>query len=594
MTDKKTVIELAGFGSDPSADHIANLWSSWDAGRKVWKDRVAEVVQYVFATSTRETSNAKNPWSHSTHIPKLTQIYDNLGANYYEALFNRPEFFKFRPGHADETDKKKAIAIEKYLTTKHQVSGFFKVMRQLTDDYRLYGNAFAQVCYVREYIEDREGNQVITYEGPRIKRISPYDIVFDHTASSFENSPKVVRSLVSRASLLDDAQAELGMEYDPEVLEKLKQFSTYIARQGASEINKNIQRRFDGFMMPSDYFRSGKVEVLKYYGDIFDPISGKHLRDRVVVVVDRRWVLANHPAGDINNVGQIYQTTWRDRVDNLWGMGPLENLVGMQYLIDHLENARADAFDQMLSPDMAIVGNVQIEEEGSQKVYYITDGNGSVTPIRPDATALNADFQIERKEMQMEVYAGAPREAMGFRTPGEKTKFEVQELMNAAARIFQHKIEKFDELTELLLNAEVEVAVKNLSAPDVIEVLDDDFGVIDFLEVTPEDLRARGKIRAVGAKHYQRQAQLAQELREFSGILAGDQEMAVHFPAQKRAEAWNELLGFEKFEMFVPFGAIAEQVELQQAMQAAQRVTEESQAAEEGLDQAQDEELGLA
>jgi hypothetical protein len=33
----------------------------------------------------------------------------------------------------------------------------------------------------------------------------------------------------------------------------------------------------------------------------------------------------------------------------------------------------------------------------------------------------------------MEEMAGAPKEAMGFRSPGEKTKYEVQRLESAAS-----------------------------------------------------------------------------------------------------------------------------------------------------------------
>lgn len=41
----------------------------------------------------------------------------------------------------------------------------------------------------------------------------------------------------------------------------------------------------------------------------------------------------------------IVHAGWRYRPDNLWAMGPLDNIVGMQYRIDHLENLKADAMD---------------------------------------------------------------------------------------------------------------------------------------------------------------------------------------------------------------------------------------------------------
>jgi len=43
----------------------------------------------------------------------------------------------------------------------------------------------------------------------------------------------------------------------------------------------------------------------------------------------------------------------------------------------------------------------------------------------------------------MEEMAGAPKEAMGIRTPGEKTRYEVQSLENRSGRIFNHKVLNF-------------------------------------------------------------------------------------------------------------------------------------------------------
>jgi hypothetical protein len=40
-------------------------------------------------------------------------------------------------------------------------------------------------------------------------------------------------------------------------------------------------------------------------------------------------------------------------------MGPLDNLVGMQYRIDHLENLKADVFDLIAFPPLKIKGYVE-------------------------------------------------------------------------------------------------------------------------------------------------------------------------------------------------------------------------------------------
>lgn len=575
-------IELYGYEQDGLACDITMMYESWQSGKNEWDKRVREVIQYVYATSTRETSNDSNGWSHSTHIPKLTQIHDNLGANYAAALFQRREFFTFEPATLSEATVGKRKAIVNYLNTKHDYSGFDQVMQQLLNDWVQTGNCFVRLEYIRETTVDPvTSQQVVIYEGPRPVRISPYDIVFDFTAVSFDKAAKIFRKLATRGDLVRMVEEEVNAEYDEEVVQKLLTFRSTITGYKDAEINKLIQQRFDGFTDASSYFRSGQIEMLEFIGDIFDAATGQLLRNRLITVADRRFILRNKPLEDYQGFGHIYHCGWRKRPDNLWAQGPLDNLVGMQYLINHLENARADAFDQMLSPDRVHVGNVQIEKDGPVTNYYIDDGNGSVTNLAPDATALQADFQIQMKEAQMEAYAGAPREAMGFRTAGEKTAFEVQQLQNAASRLFQVKIEQFErELIEPLLNGELQLAVLNLSTVDVAKVLDDDEGVIEFLTITREDLTARGKLKARGAAHFAKRAQLVQELQQFSQVLAGDPDMKVHFPAKLRAIAWNDALNFEKFQLYVPFGGIEEQLELNQQMRAAQDVDDQDAVTE--------------
>jgi hypothetical protein len=255
-------------------------------------------------------------------------------------------------------------------------------------------------------------------------------------------------------------------------------------------------------------------------------------------------------------------------------MGPIDNLVGMQYLIDHLENARADGFDQMLDPDRVLIGDPDIEERGAARDYWIPEV-GDVKHLTPDTTVLNADFQIQRKEQQMEEFAGAPREAMGIRTPGEKTAFEVSSLQNSASRIFQAKITYFEEqFLEPIINAEIEVARRHLDTTDIVRVVDDDFGVAEFLRITKEDITANGTLVPIGARHFARQATLTQNLQQFMVALQQDPLLAQHFPAERLGRAWEDLLGFKRLELFDKFGRVEEELELERLRRAAQEQVE--------------------
>ena len=196
-------------------------------------------------------------------------------------------------------------------------------------------------------------------------------------------------------------------------------------------------------------------------------------------------------------------TAWRKRPDSLYGMGPLDNLVGMQYRLDHLQNATADARDLTIMPPLLVKGEMQEDSQWGPFARFQLDEDGDVRPLFTGANIQAMEAEIAFLMNMMEEMAGAPKSAMGIRTPGEKTAFEVSSLDNAAGRIFQEKTTQFEiELLEPILNNMLELAVKNMSGSDVIRVMDDDLGVADFLEITKADITAAGKLRPIGARHF--------------------------------------------------------------------------------------------
>lgn len=556
------------------ATEVVTTWVTWNGARADWRSRVEENIKYVSATSTTETTNIQNAHSHTTHIPKIAQIADNLSANYMSALFPHDDWLKFE-GHDAESekfDKKKAVLA--YINTKNRLNNFRNIVQQLVNDWILYGNAFAGVTYKQEVHQDPTTGEVLPgYIGPVVYRISPDDIVFNPLATDFEKSPKIVRTLKTLGELHRDFQENPELGYSEEVIRQITSDRDELKKLTDSTIDKHIQMQYDGFGNASLYYKSGYVEILEFYGDIYDTDKGVWLKNHVITVVDRKYVIRSEPLNTWRGRPNIFHVGWRLRPNNLWAMGPLDNLVGMQYLINHLENARADAFDQMIDPDRIIAGDVDIEYRGSAVDYYVNDPSigGSVSHLAPDTAALNADFQIQRKEAQMEEYAGAPREAMGIRTPGEKTAYEVSQLENAAGRIFQAKITYFEEqFLEPIINAEVEVSRRNINSTDLVRVVDDDYGVAQFLQITKQDLLANGTLIPVGARHFARQATLVQNLQQFSQALQQDPLLMQHFPADRLARAWEDLLGFKRLELYDKFGRVSEELELARLQSAAQ------------------------
>lgn len=578
MARKPTLDVEALLEPDRIASDIGNQWQDWDSFRDQWKSEKKELRNYIFATDTKSTTNKRLPWSNSTTSPKLTQIFDNLKANYMSTLFPSSNWMRWEGEDKDSGTKLKRDTIQAYMRNKLKQGSFETDADRLVDDFILSGNCFATVEFVTEYIDLEEGDTAVGFIGPRVVRISPYDIVFNPVASSFENSPKIIRSLVSLGELKRDIAN--GDDYKEAVFDRMIHNRKTVAEHGNTD--KADGYIADGFSSIAHYYGSNYVELLTYYGDIYDTQNERLLENRMITVVDRAYVIQDVVIPSWLGKAPIFHAGWRNRPDNLWAMGPLDNLVGMQYRIDHLENLKADVFDQIALPILKIRGDVEdfIYEPGA-RIYLGEEGD--VAPMAPDTTALQADFQIQMLENKMEALAGAPREAMGIRTPGEKTAYEVQSLQNAASRIFQHKANQFErEFVEPLLNAMLVAARQNMNTVDIIRTLDDSTGADVFRTITKEDLLARGTLRPVGARHFAERAKRVQEINQLLQAKSMP-DVGVHLSGKEAARLLTEELG--EPALFGENIAIQEQMQTQRVGQDAEvdMMEELSIAAEEGL-----------
>ena len=104
-------IKVAELGTlisgDDLAQNIAHLWSTWHTQRRPLIEEWKEQRNFIFATDTSKTTQGDNGWKNSTTLPKLTQIRDNLHANYMAALFPNSEWLVWEGDDEDaEADQR--------------------------------------------------------------------------------------------------------------------------------------------------------------------------------------------------------------------------------------------------------------------------------------------------------------------------------------------------------------------------------------------------------------------------------------------------------------------------------------------------------
>ena len=574
---------------DRIGDFIAKKWVEWNVLRQSRVNEWTEQRAHVFATDTTHTSNAKLPWNNKTTIPKLCQIRDNLFANYMASMFpvGQKKWLVWEADNESDQEQSKTDAIESYMTWVVEQSQVKGEIQKLVMDYIDYGNAFAMPIWVDERVTLEDGSIQTGYVGPLARRISPLDIVFNPTAPSFRETPKIIRTLVSLGELKDILEKQ-GVSDDKReeaqaLWTYLKDIRDKVLNHGGEVLAKDRQYQIDGFTSFQSYMRDDVVEVLTFYGDLYDHGEEKFLKNHIITVVDRHKVISTRPNPSLFGYAPIYHVGWRIRQDNLWAMGPLDNLVGMQYRIDHLENLKADIYDLTAYPVTMITGYVEDFEWAPLERIYAGD-DGKVELISPDVNALQANFEIAGLEAKMEEMAGAPKEALGFRTPGEKTAFEVQRLENAATRIFQNKTAYFEEQqTENLMNGMLEEARRNLTS-ETIRVFDDEFKLSVFQNLTVDDITGSGRLRPRAAQHFAERANKIQNLNTFySSALGSDPDIRMHLSGIKLAGVVEDLLELEGDEIVQPYVRIGEQADAQRQATAQQEQIAEEVETPSGL-----------
>lgn len=563
---------------DGLARQLSSLYDRWYTQRSEKEEEWKELRNYLFATDTTTTTNSKLPWKNKTTLPKLTQIRDNLHANYMDALFPNDNWLRWEGYSQDDVVKTKRSTVEAYMKNKLRQGGFRETISQILYDYIDYGNAFGEAVWVNEtHIDPVTGEEVSTYTGPKALRISPLDHVFNPTATSYSESPKFTRYVMGVGELKKQLVTRPDLYFDPEVFNKIIETRRSISAFRHEDIAKAEAMIVDGFGSLQEYYQSGMVEIIEFEGDVYNDETGELQENRIVTIVDRSHILRNIPNPSWIGRDNKVHVGWRDRPDNLYSMGPLDNLVGMQYRIDHLENLKADAMDLVVQPPLKIVGDVDPFTWGPFEQIHVPE-DGDVVPLTNNLGAIaGVNTEIAGLLGLMEEMAGAPKEAMGIRSPGEKTAFEVQQLQNAAGRIFQHKVNKFEvEFLEPLLNIMFELAKRNLDTADLIKVMDTDLGVAEFINITRDDIVAKGKLRPVGARHYAARAQLMQNMVGIFNSPIG-QIISPHVSAKSLANMVEDYMGFEQFDFIRDNAAIFEQAETARlANQAQQSVAVEN------------------
>lgn len=548
---------------------LIRQYDQWKTNRACIEKEWLDTQNMIFATDAAQSVGveASSSWKNNSTRGKLAQIRDNLHANYASAIFGNRNWIKWETSSNTEDFNNKRKIVTAYMRNKVDQSNFERTVSDLLYDYIDYGTAFAScewVTRVQEVTNRDSGisTSVTQYVGPVAVRHSPHDVVINPTARKIENTPQFVRSLVTIGELLAMQDEMLHDEAFQQSLTNMVGARKYVAGVSADDFHKECSYQVQGFGSYHQYMESGTVELLTYYGNIVTP-SGKLEKNKRIVIADRAVVLFNDMHEPLPSGSFIKMAGWRDRPDNLYSQSPLAKLIGLQFRVDKLENIKADAMDLAVEPPLVVTGEVSDFTWKPGEIIDV-DLDGSLTELGKNLNGLlTAQNEIYALEQAMEEFAGAPKQAMGFRTPGEKTAFEVQSLETAGSRIFQQKVMKFEqEILEPLINDMLNLARVNLVGIESIKIIDPDLNLEDFISISSDDLIANGTLKAIGSRHFISKAQTIQEINMLtsSGIMPVIQP---HMSGKQLAFLVNDLLELDKYDIFRPMAGVEETADIQ-------------------------------
>lgn len=577
----EVVSMMGGVGEESSfVDFLVSLYTSYKNARAVWEEENDEVSKFVFATDTRRTVQQSAEFKNTTTIPKLAQVRNNIITSYEEHLFPTTDWIQWDAATQDAATKEKADVVKAYVQTKAADSNLKGAAQLLVQDWTDKGFCAAEVFFANEKTQDVKGNPVQSYYGARARRLNPNDVVYDVLAPDLETATKIVRSVYSLGGLkkLSKDNPEVLSPEDFEMI-KRRRFEVRNALVDANGKEKFLVRQLQraGYGDIVEYLLSDQYELLTFYGNFYDEDNDVLFDNHRIQILDRAIVLKKEPITSLTGKHNVKLAVWEFREGTLAPIGPLHRIVGLQYKLDKLENQRADKFDQLINPTTVEVGDVTFYgTRGKPGGHYKVEEGGDVRELVESSVVLQADTQIQFTLALMDDLSGNPKESIGQRTPGEKTRFEVQLLDSGQNKMFRNKVKKFeDEILSPILQEFLAIGRRNISQTDLVKIYDAEMDTVVFQQITRDDLNISGRLRAAGATIFAERANALQNLTNIANtnIMAMTQQ---HWSRKKMAKTVEELSGLKQYELVFPNIGIQEDEETKRLAQQSQDKTTEN------------------
>ena len=407
--------EFTDIRSDQLAVALANKFRLMMLARQARFTLWTELHDFAMQTDTSDTSNATS-WKNNIAVPVIPYILDVLTAQYYRILFPQKDWFEVVP-HDILKNAQKAKFVKAYLLRQFAQLNVQPKLREVIRETVLYGNSLCG------FVE--QGGKLVFVKPPI------QDWCRDVFAQNFDNSFLACRFRVPYASLFslypEDKVRRMGDIYKDSEL-----YTSWLK-------NRNLMIEKYNPFLTDRLNQRGFAELIYFYGDFYNEETQEILKDRLIIVGNGTTILYNEECLD----KPFVQAQYRETLDDGYGTG-LENLTGIAWHINKLQNNIADVMDIIANPICVV------KSENDVKFNYVPNAQiqmsreDSIEFISPDHSVLNQYKQIDFLFEMAKKVSGAQEEKIGQRQPGEKTATEVTLLSQGADNLFEHFAKQFE------------------------------------------------------------------------------------------------------------------------------------------------------
>ena len=132
----ESVTSLQSLSTDEDkASFITETWLRWDMDREGSITNWREVESYRYATNTGDIDNADNSFTHTTVVPELAHIAQDLEAIILQVVMPHEDWFTFQPMDLNAARTEQRTAIVSYLKDRHVLNGLVNEVSKLRSDY---------------------------------------------------------------------------------------------------------------------------------------------------------------------------------------------------------------------------------------------------------------------------------------------------------------------------------------------------------------------------------------------------------------------------------------------------------------------------